>query len=232
MRPRDPIADSKEADPAPWGRASVFVKGAMKAVETKRTDLFAKAYAFQRAKELKAAGFYPYFIPIEGSEDTEVMIDGKRLIMVGSNNYLGLDPRSAGARGRPKPRRAATAPGCTGSRFLNGTLDLHEKLEAGSPSSSATRRRSSSRPASRPTSASSQSLVGRDDIVFVDKLDHASHHRRLPMLVGRDREALPPQRHWRTSTRSSSTCRGKKGGTLIVVDGVFSMEGDIAPLPR
>ena len=62
----------------------------MKALETKRVDLFAKARSFRRAKDLEAAGLYPYFIPIQGSEDTEVEIGGRSLIMVGSNNYLGL----------------------------------------------------------------------------------------------------------------------------------------------
>ena len=101
----------------------------MKALETKRTDLFAKAKAFRKARELQATGLYPYFIAISGSEDTEVDIDGRHLIMVGSNNYLGLTHH-------PKVLEAAEAAsrkygtGCTGSRFLNGTLDLHEKLEA------------------------------------------------------------------------------------------------------
>jgi 8-amino-7-oxononanoate synthase len=100
----------------------------MKALETKRTDLFAKTRTFRRAKDLQAAGLYPYFLPIEGSEDTEVRIEGRSLIMVGSNNYLGLthDPRVLEAA-EAASRKYGT--GCTGSRFLNGTLDLHEKLE-------------------------------------------------------------------------------------------------------
>ncbi|MEP7028607.1 MAG: aminotransferase class I/II-fold pyridoxal phosphate-dependent enzyme, partial [Candidatus Eisenbacteria bacterium] len=101
----------------------------MKALETKRVDLFAKTRSFRRAKDLQAAGLYPYFIPIQGSEDTEVEIGGRNLIMVGSNNYLGLTHHPKVLEAAEKASRKYGT-GCTGSRFLNGTLDIHEKLEA------------------------------------------------------------------------------------------------------
>jgi 7-keto-8-aminopelargonate synthetase-like enzyme len=91
-------------------------------------SLFQKCYRFTKAREIQAAGYYPYFVPIEASYDTEVVIHGERKVMVGSNNYLGLTHH-------PKVIEAAEAAlhrygsGCTGSRFLNGTLDLHEQLE-------------------------------------------------------------------------------------------------------
>jgi 8-amino-7-oxononanoate synthase len=200
----------------------------MKAVETKRTDLFAKAYAFQRAKELKAAGFYPYFIPIEGSEDTEVMIDGKRLIMVGSNNYLGLTHH-------PKVLEAAEAAsrrygtGCTGSRFLNGTLDLHEKLEADLAAFTGYEDALVFSTGYQTNLGIIQSLVGREDTVLVDKLDHASILDGCQMSSGETVRF----RHNDTEDLDQELehLSGKKGGTLIAVDGVFSMEGDIAPLP-
>ena len=90
--------------------------------------LFEKCKSFTRAREIQAAGLYPYFKPISHSEDTVVMIEGKPRIMMGSNNYLGLTHH-------PDVLVAAKAAlerygsGCTGSRFLNGTLDLHERLE-------------------------------------------------------------------------------------------------------
>ena len=90
--------------------------------------LFDKCRSFTRAREIQAAGLYPYFKPISQSEDTIVMIEGKPRIMMGSNNYLGLTHH-------PEVLEAAKAAleqygsGCTGSRFLNGTLDLHEQLE-------------------------------------------------------------------------------------------------------
>ncbi|HSL70621.1 MAG TPA: aminotransferase class I/II-fold pyridoxal phosphate-dependent enzyme, partial [Longimicrobiales bacterium] len=91
-------------------------------------SLFEKCYRFTKAREVIAAGYYPYFQPIEASYDTEVIIRGERKVMVGSNNYLGLTHH-------PKVLEAAQAAlyqygsGSTGSRFLNGTLDLHELLE-------------------------------------------------------------------------------------------------------
>ena len=90
-------------------------------------SLFEKCYRYTIAREVQAAGIYPYFAPIEASYDTEVMIRGERKVMVGSNNYLGLTHH-------PMVIEAAEAAlkrygsGCTGSRFLNGTLDLHEIL--------------------------------------------------------------------------------------------------------
>lgn len=96
--------------------------------ETKGADLFERCFSFTRAEEAKAAGLYPYFVPIAGSEGTEVTIDGRNLVMLGSNNYLGLthDPRVLDAAENAARQYGS---GCTGSRFLNGNLDLHEELE-------------------------------------------------------------------------------------------------------
>src|SRR5512136_2639974 len=91
-------------------------------------DIFEKCYGFTTAKDAIAAGIYPYFIPLTGSEGTEAIYQGRRLIMCGSNNYLGLTTH-------PKVRAAAEeairnyGTSCTGSRFLNGTLEMHEQLE-------------------------------------------------------------------------------------------------------
>ena len=91
-------------------------------------ELFDKCYQFTEAKEVMKQGCYPWFIPLSDTEGTEVTIDGRRLIMIGSNNYLGLTTH-------PKVRQAAIeatqryGTSCTGSRFLNGTLELHLELE-------------------------------------------------------------------------------------------------------
>ncbi|MEZ6038504.1 MAG: pyridoxal phosphate-dependent aminotransferase family protein, partial [Planctomycetota bacterium] len=91
-------------------------------------DIFKKCEGFGRAKELQALGVYPYFIPLHDSEGTEVEIGGKRLIMIGSNNYLGLTHHPAVlAAAQEAVARYGTS--CSGSRFLNGTLELHEELE-------------------------------------------------------------------------------------------------------
>ena len=92
------------------------------------TDIFQKCHNYTRYKEAVASGLYPYFKAIESGADAEVMIKGKRMIMIGSNNYLGLTTH-------PKVKEAGIkaiekyGSGCTGSRFLNGTLDIHEELE-------------------------------------------------------------------------------------------------------
>ncbi|MGQ9459175.1 MAG: 8-amino-7-oxononanoate synthase, partial [Anaerolineae bacterium] len=92
-------------------------------------DLFEKCRQFTIVREAQAQGIYPYFIPLSDTEGTEVVINGKRLIMIGSNNYLGLttDPRVREAA-IEAIRRYGTS--CTGSRFLNGTLELHKEVEA------------------------------------------------------------------------------------------------------
>jgi 8-amino-7-oxononanoate synthase len=96
--------------------------------EKKRVDLFEKCWSFTRADEIKAAGYYPYFRPIEENEGPEVQIEGRHVIMAGSNNYLGLtaDPRVKKAA-MDAVQKYGT--GCSGSRYLTGTLDLHITLE-------------------------------------------------------------------------------------------------------
>lgn len=122
----------------------------MDATTVSQVALFEKVRQFTKAREVQAAGLYPYFKPISESEDTVVTIEGKQRIMLGSNNYLGLTHH-------PKVLEAAQAAlhrygaGCTGSRFLNGTLDLHEQLETDLARFSARRVASSFRPGIRPT---------------------------------------------------------------------------------
>jgi 8-amino-7-oxononanoate synthase len=191
-------------------------------------DLFDKCYAYTRAKEVQALGFYPYFIPLEHTEGTEVVADGKRLIMIGSNNYLGLTTH-------PKVRSAAIeavrqyGTSCTGSRFLNGTLELHLELErklAAFVGKEATLVFSTGFQTNLGTIAA---LVSRADIVITDKEDHAS-------IIDGCRLAFGQMKRFRHNDmasleRSLQGCDAK-AGKLVVVDGVFSMGGDIAPLPE
>jgi len=191
-------------------------------------DLFDKCYAYTRAKEVQALGFYPYFIPLEHTEGTEVVADGKRLIMIGSNNYLGLTTH-------PKVRSAAIeavreyGTSCTGSRFLNGTLELHRELErklAAFVGKEATLVFSTGFQTNLGTIAA---LVSRADIVITDKEDHAS-------IIDGCRLAFGQMKRFRhndmTSLERSLQGCDAKAGKLVVVDGVFSMGGDIAPLPE
>ena len=191
-------------------------------------DVFKKALTFTKAEEARASGFYPYFIPIDGSEGTEVVIDGQKRIMIGSNNYLGLthDPRVLEAAEKTARHYGS---GCTGSRFLNGTLDLHLALERDLAEFMG-------REAALVFSTGFQTnlgtisvLVGRDDVVIIDKLDHASLVDGCFLSAGKtlrykhnDMEDLE-----RILARTEP-----EKGRLIAVDGIFSMEGDIAPLPE
>jgi 8-amino-7-oxononanoate synthase len=197
--------------------------------EVAGTDIFQKCYDFTRVDEIKAAGLYPYFIPIEGSEGTVVTIAGERKIMLGSNNYLGLthDPRVL-ARAEQVGRQYGT--GCTGSRFLNGTLDLHEKLELDLA-------RLVRKEAALVFSTGFfvnmgviSTLVARGDYVIIDKHDHAS-------IVDGCRLALGETLRFRHNDMADlervlkKSCH-KSCGKLVVVDGIFSMEGDLSRLPE
>lgn len=190
-------------------------------------NLLDKCVRFTRAREAQAAGFYPFFIPIESSDGAEVLVRGEPKIMMGSNNYLGLTHH-------PKVIAAADAAlkkygtGCTGSRFLNGTLDLHEELEDRLA-------RFLGKEAALVFSTGYQTnlgvvatLVHKGDYLFLDKLNHASLVDSARLAYGtvcrylhNDMRALEQQ----LSQASNHV------GKLIVTDGVFSMDGDIVNLP-
>jgi 8-amino-7-oxononanoate synthase len=196
---------------------------------TDKADLFSKAYAFTRADEAKAAGLYPYFIPIEGSEGTVVTIDGRQKIMLGSNNYLGLthDPRVL-ARAEAVARRYGT--GCTGSRFLNGTLDLHETLERDLADLVHKESALVFSTGFQVNLGIISTLVARDDSVIVDRLDHASIMDGCRLAMG---ETLRFRHNdIEDLERVLRKADSRPGGKLVVVDGVFSMEGDVSDLPH
>jgi 8-amino-7-oxononanoate synthase len=191
-------------------------------------DIFAKCYGFTEAKEAIAGGYYPYFIPLTDNEGTEAVFRGRRLIMCGSNNYLGLTTHS-------KVREAAEAAirrygtSCTGSRFLNGTLEMHEQLEcelAQWVGKEAALVFSTGMQANLGTISA---LVGRNDVVILDKEDHASIVDGAKLSWGETR------RFAHNDMAELEMCLAKISngkGKLVVVDGLFSMEGDIAPLPE
>lgn len=191
------------------------------------TDVFAKAREYHRPAEVKAIGLYPYFCPVEASEATEVTIEGRRLVMVGSNNYLGLnhDPRVIAAAQAAMTKYGSA---CTGSRFLNGNTDLHDRLEVELA-------RLTGKPAALvfPTGYQTNlgvisALVGRNDTVFVDKLDHASIIDGCRLSAGE----MVRFRHADLDELELKLSRANARGKLVAVDGVFSMEGDIVDLPR
>lgn len=189
--------------------------------------LFEKCRQFTKAHELQAAGLYPYFNPISESEDTVVVIDGQKRIMLGSNNYLGLThhPKVLEAASRALHRYGS---GCTGSRFLNGTLDLHEQLESALAQflgKEACLVFSTGYAANLGLIAG---LIGRGDVVFLDKLDHASIVDGAKLSYG-ETERFNHNDVAGLERRLDRLASGR--GAMIVVDGVYSMEGDIADVP-
>ncbi|HAF96666.1 MAG TPA: 8-amino-7-oxononanoate synthase [Elusimicrobia bacterium] len=191
-------------------------------------DLFEKCHNFTIVKELIKAGIYPYFKELSSEQAPEVEIEGKKFIMFGSNNYLGLanDPRMKQAA-IDAVKKFGT--GVAGSRFLNGNTVLHTELE---------RRLAAfkGRKAALIYSTGYQmnlgvvsALVGKGDVAVVDKLDHASIFDGCKLSNGEIRRF----RHNNVQDLERVLKEiGPKRGKLVIVDGVFSMEGDIAPIPE
>ena len=195
--------------------------------ELQQVALFEKCRQFTKAHELQAVGLYPYFKPISESEDTVVVIDGQKRIMLGSNNYLGLThhPKVLEAASRALGRYGS---GCTGSRFLNGTLDLHEQLETALAEflgKEACLVFSTGYSANLGLIAG---LVGRGDVVYLDKLDHASIVDGAKLSYG---ETERFNHGDLASLERRLERNGPSRGAMIVVDGVYSMEGNIADVP-
>lgn len=191
-----------------------------------QVTLFEKCRQFTKAREVQAAGLYPYFKPISESEDTVVVIEGQKRIMLGSNNYLGLThhPKVLEAAHRALSRYGS---GCTGSRFLNGTLDLHEQLERALAEFLGKESCLVFSTGYQANLGLISGLVGRGDIVYLDKLDHASIVDGAKMSYG-DTERF---NHGDLASLDRKLERGQGRPSMIVVDGVYSMEGDIADVP-
>lgn len=189
--------------------------------------LQAKLSQYQEPQKAKAAGVYPYFRAISSEQDPEVIIDGRKVLMFGSNCYSGLvnDPRIKEAA-IEATRKYGT--GCAGSPFLNGTLDLHKKLEARIAEYIGKEDVMIYSTGFGVNLGVVSTLTGKDDYILWDEQDHASiiEGRRLSFSKSlkyrhNDMESLEEQ------LRRCEPNRIK----LIVTDGVFSMEGDVANLP-
>ena len=183
---------------------------------------------YQEPQKVKKLGLYPYFRPIESDQDTVVKIDGKSVLMFGSNSYLGLT-------NHPKLKEGAIkaiekyGTGCAGSRFLNGTLDIHLELEE--KLAKLVHKESA---LVFPTgftvnSGVIPSLVGRDDYLIFDERNHASIIEGKRLTFGKTlKYKHNDMEHLEKVLKKCETDRVK----LIVTDGVFSMEGDVARLPE
>lgn len=192
-----------------------------------KITLFDKCRNFTRAREVQAAGLYPYFKPISHSEDTVVVIEGKERIMMGSNNYLGLTHHPA-VLAAAKSALERYGSGCTGSRFLNGTLDLHERLEAELAEFFGKEACVVFSTGYQANLGAISGLVGRGDVVVLDKLDHASIVDGAKMSHGETVRF----NHGDLAGLERKLDRVPAGaGVMVIVDGVYSMEGDVADLP-
>ncbi|SYZ74725.1 8-amino-7-oxononanoate synthase [Candidatus Zixiibacteriota bacterium] len=198
---------------------------------SRKTDLFEKCYQFKTADEVKAMGIYPYFHPISSAPGNEVVVDGKKVIMVGSNNYLGLtdDPRVKNAAAEAVRKYGS---GCTGSRFLNGTLDLHIELEDRLA-------KFMKRDGAIVFSTGFQTnlgtvscVVGKNDVVVIDRGDHASIVDACRLSFGKIVKFGHNDMQDLERVLKNVTENRLRGGLFIVADGVFSMEGDIIKLPE
>lgn len=190
-------------------------------------DLFYKCETFVTAKETMAAGLYPFFRPLESGQDTEVIIDGRRIIMVGSNSYLGLttDPRVKKAAMDAIGKYGS---GCAGSRFLNGTLDIHVELERSLAEFMGKEAALVYSTGFQTNQGVISTIVGKSDYVIVDRQNHASIIEGCRLTFGTTRRY-----HHNDMEDLERILAGIPAdvGKLIVVDGVFSMEGDLADLP-
>ncbi len=190
--------------------------------------LQAKLSQYQEPQKAKALGIYPYFRKIESEQDTEVYIGGKKVLMFGSNSYMGLT-------NHPKVKEAAIeaikkyGTGCAGSPFLNGTLDIHKELEARLAAFVGKEDAMIYSTGFEVNLGVVSCVTGREDYVLLDEQDHAS------IIEGRRLSFSTAYKYKHNDMASLETqlqkCAPDKV-KLIVTDGVFSMEGDVANLPE
>jgi 8-amino-7-oxononanoate synthase len=192
------------------------------------SDLFEKCAAFKDVQVLKIAGHYPYYRVIEETDGTEVVVDGKRLIMACSNNYLGLatDPRVKEAAA--EAARTWGASTC-GSRLLNGTLSLHDELDHRLAKFLKKEAAVVFSTGFQTNLGTISSLVLRHDLIFADRMVHASLVEGMQAAYG---ETKRFRHNNMEDLERMLQAADPEAGKLIVVDGVYSMEGDLANLPR
>lgn len=192
-------------------------------------DLFKKCKATVKAVErAKSIEIYPYFTPIESAQDHRVTIKGKEYIMIGSNGYLGLaaDPRLKEAAIEAVKKYGST---CSGSRFLNGTLDIHIKLEQELANFFEKDGAIVFSTGFQTNLGIISSIAGKDDIIIIDRQDHASIIDGCRLSFAEVKKFM--HNDMADLERILKSLPHNKG-KLLIVDGVFSMEGDVINLPE
>lgn len=192
-------------------------------------DIFEKCYKWTEAKDARASGLYPYFHALHTAQDTEVVMDGRRIIMIGSNNYMGLtnDPRTKKAANEATDLYGT---GCSGSRFLNGTLVLHEQLEKELAEFFHKDAAMTFSTGFQTNLGIISGVVGRHDYILNDTENHASIVDACRLSFAKN--VLRYKHNDMADLESVLARLPGEAGKLIVTDGVFSMSGDIANLPK
>ncbi len=193
-----------------------------------KQDIFLKAYNFTKADEVKAMGLYPYFKPLEATDGTIVEIEGHEVIMAGSNNYLGLtnDQRTIKAA---QDALTKYGTGCTGSRYLNGTLDIHLELEEKLAKFLGKESCVLFSTGYQTNEGSIQTIAARNDLIFSDRDNHAC------IVVGTlvsNAKTIRYQHNDMGQLRKMLEKADPDAGKIIITDGVFSMSGTLAKIPE
>ncbi|HHS49937.1 MAG TPA: pyridoxal phosphate-dependent aminotransferase family protein [candidate division Zixibacteria bacterium] len=188
-----------------------------------------KCKNFRDAEAVKKAGLYPYFREIDSEQDTWVTLEGgKRVLMLGSNSYMGLTNHPEVIEAAVEATRKLGT-GCAGSRFLNGTLKIHRELEEKLAEFMGTESALVFSTGFQTNIGTISALVGRNDFVITDKFDHASIYDGARLSFGK---AVRFEHNDMADLEAKLAQIPEGRGKLIVVDGIFSMEGDIAKLPE
>lgn len=196
--------------------------------EVAKNDIFAKAYNFTKADEVKELGLYPYFKPLEATDGTIVEIEGHEVIMAGSNNYLGLtnDKRTIEAAQQALTKYGT---GCTGSRYLNGTLDIHLELEEKLAAFMGKENCVLFSTGYQTNEGTIQTIADRNDIIFSDRDNHAC------IVVGTlcsNAKTMRYRHNDMDQLRKMLEKADPDAGKVIITDGVFSMSGTLAKVPE
>jgi 8-amino-7-oxononanoate synthase len=205
-----------------------FENGHLHPSTEKDKGIFSKCSNYQAPKQAKDLGIYPYFREIEKTGSSHVVIDGKDVVTISSNNYLGLakDPRviAAGIAAIEK-----FGIGCTGSRFLNGTLTLHRTLEKNISNFLGREDSIVMSTGFQANQGTIACLLGKQDVAFSDRENHASIYEGCAIAPGKTlRYRHNDMDHLEHLLQKNSQVRGK----IIITDSVFSMSGDVANLPE
>lgn len=194
-------------------------------------DLFEKCYNNEKVKQAKQSGFYPYFSVLTSGQDTEVTIDNVKTVMIGSNNYLGLTGNeeviAAGVAALKK-----YGSGCSGSRFLNGTLDIHVKLENELADFLQKQAVITFGTGFQSNLAIISAICGRNDFILCDRENHASIYDGCRLSFAKMLRYKHSDMQELEQLLKSLDLSSSASGALIVTDGVFSMSGDICKLPE